>query len=181
MSSSEQAFLVRRLEWNRKWTAVLLSMLCVISSNPTIADSILYGGKDNQCPVECACLGNVVDCSSLQLIGAPSGLPPWTEILELRENNIASLEFDALLHLAKLKELDLSANKFGDNFTIVLSESTQLQGLKVNKNHLTQVPDLFFVKSLAHLALAHNEISDINGTAIRSLEQLQSLDISGNK
>ncbi|XP_076176915.1 uncharacterized protein LOC143151537 isoform X2 [Ptiloglossa arizonensis] len=181
MSSSEQVFPVRRLEWKRKWTAVVLSMLCVIPLNPTSADLISYGSKDNQCPVECACLGNVVDCSSLQLIGAPSGLPPWTEILELRENNIASLEFDALLHLTKLKELDLSANKFGDNFTIILSENTQLQGLKVNKNQLTQIPDLFLVKNLTHLALAHNLISDINGSALLSLQQLQSLDISGNR
>ncbi|XP_076619490.1 uncharacterized protein LOC143340938 [Colletes latitarsis] len=181
MSSSERVFPVRRFEWKRKWTAVVLSMLCVIPSNPTSADSISYGTKDNQCPVECACLGNVVDCSSLQLIGAPSGLPPWTEILELRENNIGSLEFDALLHLTKLKKLDLSSNKFGDNFTIMLSEDTYLQGLKVNKNQLTQVPDLSFVKNLTHLALAHNLISDINGSALLSLQQLQSLDISGNK
>ncbi|XP_031831775.1 uncharacterized protein LOC116426648 isoform X2 [Nomia melanderi] len=179
MSRSEQAFIVRRLVWKCDWTTVLLSILCVIPSNPTSAE--LYGGKDNQCPVECACLGNVVDCSSLQLIGAPSGLPPWTEILELKENNITSLELDALIHLTKLKELDLSTNKFGDNFTITLSENTQLQGLKINRNRLTQVPDLFFVKTLTHLALAHNLISDINGTALLSLQQLQSLDLSGNK
>lgn len=43
-----------------------------------IGDGKQPGG---QCPVECACLGNVVDCSGLQLIGLPSGLPPWTEIL----------------------------------------------------------------------------------------------------
>ncbi|XP_054000229.1 leucine-rich repeats and immunoglobulin-like domains protein 3 [Hylaeus anthracinus] len=181
MSSTGRVFLLRRFEWARKWTAVLLWVLYVILLNPTSADLISYGSKDNQCPVECSCLGNVVDCSSLQLIGAPSGLPPWTEILELRENTIASLEYDALLHLTKLKELDLSANKFGDNFTITLSQNTQLQGLKINKNQLTQVPDLIFVNNLTHLALAHNSISDINGSALLSLQQLQSLDLSGNK
>ncbi|XP_076641967.1 leucine-rich repeats and immunoglobulin-like domains protein 3 [Halictus rubicundus] len=181
MSRSEQVFFVRRLVWMREWTTVLLLILCVIPTNVTGADSILYGGKDNQCPVECGCLGNVVDCGSLQLIGAPSGLPPWTEILELKENNITNLEVDALLHLSKLKELDLSGNKFGDNFTIVLPDSMQLQGLKINKNQLTKVPDLYFVKTLTHLALAHNSISDINGTALLSLPHLQSLDLSGNK
>lgn len=181
MSNSGRGILVRRLEWRREWTTVLLLILCTIPLNLTSADSILYSAKDNQCPVECACLGNVVDCSSLQLIGAPSGLPPWTEILELKENHITSLEYNALLHLTKLKELDLSANKFGDNFTIALSESTHLQSLKVNKNQLTQVPDLFFVRNLTHLALAHNSITGINGTALLSLRQLENLDISGNK
>ncbi|XP_078048569.1 uncharacterized protein LOC144475971 isoform X1 [Augochlora pura] len=180
MSRSEQAFLIRRLVWMREWTTVLLSILCVIPFNPACADPIPYSGKDNQCPVECGCLGNVVDCGNLQLIGAPSGLPPWTEILELKENNIANLEADALLQLSRLKELDLSGNKFGNNFTIVLSENTQLQGLKINKNQLTRVPDLYFMKTLTHLALAHNSISDINGTALLSLPHLQSLDISAN-
>ena len=181
MSDSEQVFLLRRLVWKCKWTVIVLSILCVIPLNVVNADMKSYGAKDNQCPVECGCLGNVVDCSSLQLIGAPSGLPPWTEILELKENNITSLEPDALLHLTKLKELDLSANKFGDNFTIVLPTATQLQGLKVNKNQLTRVPDMVFVENITHLALAHNSISDINGTALLTLQRLENLDVSGNR
>lgn len=80
MSNLGRGILVRRLEWRREWTTVLLLILCTIPLNLTSAD-LIYSAKDNQCPVECACLGNVVDCSSLQLIGAPSGLPPWTEIL----------------------------------------------------------------------------------------------------
>lgn len=93
MSRSEQAFLVRRLVWKCDWTTVFLSILCVIPSNPTSAE--LYGGKDNQCPVECACLGNVVDCSSLQLIGAPSGLPPWTEILWVNSCSLFHQEYNS--------------------------------------------------------------------------------------
>ncbi|XP_043519975.1 leucine-rich repeats and immunoglobulin-like domains protein 3 isoform X2 [Frieseomelitta varia] len=182
MSSTRQVSLEPRLAQRYKWMTVALSVLLAASPNFTKADGIMYDiAKDNQCPVECSCLGNVVDCSSLQLIGAPSELPPWTEILELRENNIASLEPDVLLHLTKLKELDLSANKLGDNFTIVLSKDAYLQGLKINKNQLTEVPDMFFVKNITHLALAHNLITDINGTALLTLQRLQNLDISGNK
>lgn len=48
---------------------------------------------------------------------------------------------------------DVSANKLGDNFTIALSDVAQLRELKVNKNHLTQVPDLVFVKNITHLTL----------------------------
>lgn len=47
----------------------------------------------------------------------------------------------------------MSANKLGDNFTIGLSDTAQLKGLKVNKNQLTRIPNLSFVKNLTHLSL----------------------------
>ena len=42
---------------------------------------LVASGSDERCPVECACLGNAVSCKDLQLVGAPNGLPPWTENL----------------------------------------------------------------------------------------------------
>lgn len=53
----------------------------------------------------------------------------------------------------------MSANKLGDNFTIELSEAAQLKGLKVNKNQLTRIPDLSFVRNLTHLSLYVLQIS----------------------
>ncbi|XP_072747226.1 uncharacterized protein [Anoplolepis gracilipes] len=173
-----------RLPERRIRDAIPLSVLCLLAliAAASAAESTrLPYDKTDSCPVECACLGNLVACSELQLIEAPSGLPPWTEILELKDNNIANLEFDSLLHLTKLKKLDVSANKLGDNFTIALPDVTQLRELKVNKNHLTQVPDLVFAKNITHLTLSHNLITSINGTALLSLQQLQYLDLSGNK
>ncbi|XP_043283048.1 leucine-rich repeats and immunoglobulin-like domains protein 3 isoform X2 [Venturia canescens] len=120
--------------------------------------SLTNGDKNiPKCPVECSCFGNFVDCSGLQLIGAPSGLPPWTETL------------------------DLSANRLNDNFTIGLSDLAQLRELKVNRNQLTQIPDLSILSNLTELTLSHNSISDVNGTALLGVEELQNLDLSGNK
>ncbi|KMQ95575.1 leucine-rich repeats and immunoglobulin-like domains protein 3 protein [Lasius niger] len=149
----------------------------------SVADSTrLPYDKTDSCPVECACLGNLVACSELQLIEAPSGLPPWTEILELKDNNIANLEFDSLLHLKKLKKLDVSANKLGDNFTIALSDVAQLRELKVNKNHLTQVPDLVFVKNITHLTLNlnANQIGMIENGSLNNLTSLEELRLNKN-
>ena len=62
--------------------SLILLWLSILPLTRSISKGGLFNGSDqNQCPVECGCLGNVVDCSGLQLIGAPSGLPPWTEIL----------------------------------------------------------------------------------------------------
>ncbi|XP_024875102.1 leucine-rich repeats and immunoglobulin-like domains protein 3 isoform X2 [Temnothorax curvispinosus] len=179
--SVEHHRLARRPErgWSAAASFLLVACSLALSMSPIRAE--LIDDDTNRCPVECSCLGNLVACSELQLIEAPSGLPPWTEILELKDNNIANLEFDSLLHLTKLKKLDVSANKLGDNFTIALSDVAQLRELKVNKNHLTQVPELVFVKNITHLTLSHNLITSINGTALFSLQQLQYLDLSGNK
>lgn len=168
----------------RRSAAFLLVACALVALSSCVPPTCAEPSGDNtadRCPVECSCLGNLVACSELQLIEAPSGLPPWTEILELKNNNIANLEFDSLLHLTKLKKLDVSANKLGDNFIIALSDVAQLRELKVNKNHLTQVPELVFVKNITHLSLSHNLITSINGTALFSLQQLQYLDLSGNK
>ncbi|EFN74858.1 Leucine-rich repeats and immunoglobulin-like domains protein 3 [Camponotus floridanus] len=175
----------RRLpERRRRGTILLAVCLLALIAHASAAElrrlMTIYD-KTDHCPVECACLGNLISCSNLQLIEAPNGLPPWTEILELKNNNIANLEFDSLHHLTQLKKLDVSANKLEDNFTIALSDVGQLRELKVNKNHLTQVPDLVFVKNITHLTLSHNLITSINGSALLSLKHLQYLDLSGNK
>ncbi|XP_029664962.1 leucine-rich repeats and immunoglobulin-like domains protein 3 [Formica exsecta] len=171
----------RRLPERRRIPLAVCLLALIARASASESTRLSLYDKTDSCPVECACLGNLIACNELQLIEAPSGLPPWTEILELKDNNIANLEFDSLLHLTKLKKLDVSANKLGDNFTIALSDVAQLRELKVNKNQLTQVPDLVFIKNITHLTLSHNLITSINGTALLSLQQLQYLDLSGNK
>ncbi|XP_051173855.1 leucine-rich repeats and immunoglobulin-like domains protein 3 [Leptopilina boulardi] len=168
---------LQKASFVRLWLS-LLWMTC-FASNIGILGSLAL--SQNQCPVECACLGNVVACSELQLVEAPSGLPPWTVTLELNSNNISNLEFNVLLHLLKLKELDVSANQLRDNFTISLPVETQLRVLKLNKNHLTQLPQFLFLSSLTHLSLSHNLITKINGSTLLNLPGLQYLDLTGNK
>ncbi|KAK0173757.1 hypothetical protein PV328_006905 [Microctonus aethiopoides] len=142
--------------------------------------SSMNSKENEQCPVECACLGNVVDCSGLQLVSPPNGLPPWTEILALKDNSINNLEFDALIHLTKLQELDISSNKLQDNFTFVLPDLLQLNSLKVNKNLLKHIPDLSLFGNLTHVSLSHNLIDNIDGVALQKLPHLQNLDLAGN-
>lgn len=69
--------------------AVFIVLLILWNVSYTIARQDAETSEDqdnnynnvNKCPIKCACLGNVVDCSGLQLISSPSKLPPWTEIL----------------------------------------------------------------------------------------------------
>ncbi|XP_043503769.1 leucine-rich repeats and immunoglobulin-like domains protein 3 [Polistes fuscatus] len=163
MSEIEKIVLVERSRLrskiNRSIKVKFLFLWILLTLNLVMADdrSIISNEKSNKCPDGCGCIGNAVICNNLELIEAPSGLPPWTE------------------------NLDMSANKLGNNFTIGLSDATKLIGLKVNKNQLTQIPDLSFVKNLTHLSLTHNEITTINGSALAVLSELQTLDLSLNK
>ncbi|XP_044009805.1 leucine-rich repeats and immunoglobulin-like domains protein 3 isoform X2 [Aphidius gifuensis] len=134
-----------------------------------------------QCPVECACLGNVVDCSGLQLVGLPSGLPPWTEILELKDNSIVNLDFEAFNSLNKLKKLDISSNKLQDNFTSSLPKFSSLTELRVNKNSLKKLPNLSALVNLNDLTISHNDIVSIDGGVINKMTNLENLDLSNNR
>ncbi|XP_001602155.3 leucine-rich repeats and immunoglobulin-like domains protein 3 [Nasonia vitripennis] len=167
----------RRGGWRASATLLLLLLLAGLLQAPSCSP---VEALDNQCPVECSCLGNSVICKDLQLVGAPNGLPPWTENLILKGNNFANLEFNALLNLPKLQELDVNSNVLADNFTLSLSPETQLKWLKVNKNRLTRIPELT-LPHLTHLSLAHNMINAIGGSALTHYPELQVLDLSGNK
>ncbi|XP_034948545.1 leucine-rich repeats and immunoglobulin-like domains protein 3 [Chelonus insularis] len=119
--------------------------------------SVTNGEENVQCPVKCACLGNVVDCSRLQLVSPPSGLPPWTETL------------------------DISWNKLEDNFTFTLPDLPQLTSLKLNRNLFSRIPDLSLFGNLTHVSISHNNIVDIDGTILQKLPYLQNLELADNK
>ncbi|KAG8042038.1 hypothetical protein G9C98_000029 [Cotesia typhae] len=145
--------------------AVFIVLLILWNVSYTIARQDAETSEDqdnnynnvNKCPIKCACLGNVVDCSGLQLISSPSKLPPWTEIL------------------------DLSSNKLEDNFTFSMSHLPQLTSLKLNKNLFSHIPELSLLGNLTHVSISHNFIGDIDGIALRKLSHLQSLELPSNK
>lgn len=86
MSESNGAILFPRWNKRRKLHYVVVVVLTLlfgaggVAAKPTVENQV-FNNRDNQCPAECFCLGNVVDCSGAQLLDAPSGLPPWAEVL----------------------------------------------------------------------------------------------------
>ncbi|XP_020708763.2 leucine-rich repeats and immunoglobulin-like domains protein 3 isoform X2 [Athalia rosae] len=159
---SESACVILALAWKRRKYLIVISQIVLwIATAQTNAKPMqetgLFNNRDDQCPVECSCLGNVVDCSSLLLSEAPSCLPPWAEVL------------------------DVSANKLGNNVSVALAGLPQLRTLKINKNHLTTVPDLPTLTNLTQLSMSHNLVESIDGQALLKLSRLQSLDLSGNR
>lgn len=63
-------------------TFTLLCIVFLISDRKTSVDSrTARGATYLQCPAECSCLGNVVDCSKRALTTVPKSLPDWVESL----------------------------------------------------------------------------------------------------
>lgn len=63
-------------------TFTLLCVVFLISDQKTSVDSrTARGATYLQCPAECSCLGNVVDCSKRALTTVPKSLPDWVESL----------------------------------------------------------------------------------------------------
>ncbi|XP_012280255.1 leucine-rich repeats and immunoglobulin-like domains protein 3 [Orussus abietinus] len=156
MSDSRYATLAHFLRW-KKGSAVnrFLAIWLILILNCATRIAARTTAAGNQCPVECKCLGVLVDCSGLRLVGTPNGLPPWTVTLDLTANNLSN--------------------------NIALSDLPQLKWLKLNENQLSRIPELPFLESVNHLSLTQNSISEINGSALRRLPDLRNLDLSVNK
>ncbi|KAJ0051028.1 hypothetical protein NL108_012277 [Boleophthalmus pectinirostris] len=77
------------------------------------------------CPAHCTCLGTLVDCHGLGIKAVPKNIPKGTERLDLNGNNltvITKFDFSGLKHL---------------------------RVLRINRNRLTQIPELLFQKNEA--------------------------------
>ncbi|XP_046746528.1 leucine-rich repeats and immunoglobulin-like domains protein 3 isoform X1 [Diprion similis] len=183
MSESSEVSSARR--WKRRRYVIFISQLVLLlcaddTRAKPMQDSGILNKLDLQCPRECNCLGNVVNCNGLQLIDAPSDLPPWIEDLELKKNNFSRLESNALVHLTKLRVLDVSENRLSDDVSEALNSLTQLRALKINKNQLRTLPNLYSLKNLTHLSMTHNLVQSIDGQILVNLPRLQFLDLSSN-
>ncbi|XP_055596069.1 leucine-rich repeats and immunoglobulin-like domains protein 2 [Uranotaenia lowii] len=108
------------------------------------------------CPRQCSCLGNVVDCSEKGLKRL-FPLPTWVENLEL------------------------SANRLGaDQVQTQVANLSKLQVLNLNHNNLGRIPNFRGLNKLLRLLLANNGIDSIELEALQVLASLRVLDLSRN-
>ncbi|XP_015905323.1 leucine-rich repeats and immunoglobulin-like domains protein 2 [Parasteatoda tepidariorum] len=132
------------------------------------------------CPSSCSCLGGLVDCSRRGLVDIPNDIPYWVQILDLQNNDIASIGESSLSGLHNLTELDLSNNQLRSVNSSQFQNLPSLQKLHINHNHLTELPDLGYQSSLTVLNVQHNEIHSLNSSILEDFPKLQVLELSFN-
>ncbi|XP_050411578.1 leucine-rich repeats and immunoglobulin-like domains protein 2 [Patella vulgata] len=133
------------------------------------------------CPLACACLGQMVDCSRRGLIEVPKDIPSWVEILELQNNGITVLNPGDFKGLPNLKLLDLSSNDIEFINNTVFNDLQHLITLKMNYNKLTELPVFPKNSSMQTINVNHNGIISIKPEAMASLPNLKTLDLNYNQ
>lgn len=107
------------------------------------------------------------------------------EVLDLQHNHLTELPHNLFIKAQSLRYLNVSANKLDNLPAASLSEDafSSLQELYVTNNSLTDkcVPLLTGHGHLRVLHLAYNQLQTFTASKLARLEQLEELDLSGNR
>ncbi|KAM8874297.1 PH domain leucine-rich repeat protein phosphatase 1-like [Spinachia spinachia] len=107
------------------------------------------------------------------------------ELLDLQHNRLTELPHNLFIKAQSLKYLNVSANKLESLPAASLSEESfsSLEELYVTNNCLTDkcVPLLTGHSHLRVLHLAYNQLQTFTASKLARLEQLEELDLSGNR
>lgn len=165
--------------------------------------ALLLPAASATCPVDCHCLGTIVDCSKRGLTEVPPDLPNWIEKLDLSANKRLKLkegDFNGLPklktlclkdlglerlpplgNLLSLETLYLSSNRIKSVADLSLTEMAKLRELDLSRNRLTTLSSPPFRKAkLRKLNLSRNYISYLDTQSFESLPYLEELKLSRN-
>ncbi|XP_034019350.1 keratocan [Thalassophryne amazonica] len=168
--------------------ALLLSIFCILCLvGPILSQDMPYEefvAQIQACPKQCRCspsFPRAVYCDNKSLKSIPK-IPPYTWYLYLQNNLIEVLSADALRDAKQLRWLNLNQNR-------ITSEGVEEEALKgmpylahlyMDDNLLSSVPSPL-PTNLEHLRLSRNRISKIPAGIFNGLDQLNLLDLQGNK
>jgi len=102
--------------------------------------------------------------------------------LTLAQNNLTSVEPDALAGLSSLRTLDLSQNKIDLISDRSFVSLTRLETLRLDMNHIVTLPSSGFsgLKALTSLDLSHNFLQSVTSEALVVLSKLRQLFLRDN-
>lgn len=175
---------------------------------PAVLSSLsIVSGYSSGCPSKCSCYGTRVDCSNQGLMEIPdhfpSGVrsvdlshnhikkidafpPEMTEAttLNLANNQITFIEYDAFDNLDELLNLDLSNNKL-QNFEDDVFEwnPLKLKSLNLSHNLFESIHHFLFfdLNNLVELDISNNNLAWIHPHSFDDSTKLEHLNLSHNK
>ncbi|XP_017292576.1 PH domain leucine-rich repeat-containing protein phosphatase 1 [Kryptolebias marmoratus] len=107
------------------------------------------------------------------------------EVLDLQHNHLTELPHNLFIKAQSLRYINVSANKLEDLPAASLSEDafSSLEELYVTNNNLTDkcIPLLTGHGHLRVLHVAYNQLQAFTASKLARLEQLEELDLSGNR
>ncbi|XP_061503108.1 protein slit isoform X1 [Anopheles gambiae] len=139
------------------------------------------GGR-SLCPHPCRCADGIVDCREKSLTTVPSTLPEDTTELRLEQNYITEIPPKAFANHRRLKRIDLSNNNISRVAYDAFSGLKSLTSLVLYGNKIKDLPASVFkgLTSLQLLLLNANEISCVRRDAFKDLHNLSLLSLYDN-
>lgn len=132
-----------------------------------------------ECPLECTCLDQYVDCSKKNLVSVPI-IPKWVVQLDLSHNRLNNVS-GTLNKLRNLRELKLDKNLLHQipNLPLV----NEIQELNVNRNNIECIDAGHFPENstIKMLNLNSNHIKFIQEGALNNLTNLEVLKLNRNE
>ncbi|XP_039440093.1 protein slit isoform X3 [Culex pipiens pallens] len=139
-------------------------------------------GEQQRCPRLCSCTGQTVDCSHRGLTQVPRKIPLDTDRLDLQGNNITVIYESDFQSLSKLRILQLTDNQIYTIEKDALLDLISLERLDLSHNALAAIPKRAFkgATSLRSLQLDNNQITCLDEQAIKGLAELEILTLNNN-
>ncbi|XP_071957217.1 uncharacterized protein [Antedon mediterranea] len=169
-----------------KYASFVFVLLLFLNIKFVLSDTMCKGDW-KLCTDACCCrtVGEAkhVKCSGLDLINIPEDIPSDTAELYMNDNLFTTVNRDAFLNLTDLKVLHLVNNRINHVDEKAFSTLTQLEELLLSGNNLKAVPiDALNSgpRSLIHLCLSDNHITNLPANSFRNISKLRTLCIGGN-
>ncbi|XP_053692853.1 leucine-rich repeats and immunoglobulin-like domains protein 2 [Sabethes cyaneus] len=138
------------------WMLIPMTVRAIDVQLTDLVHDVGSEAASGNCPRQCSCLGNVIDCSekSLKVL---FHIPAWVENLELSSNRLG---YEAVQSQ--------------------VANLNKLQVLNLNHNNLGRIPTFRGLGNLFRLLLANNGIEVIEVEALQAVASLKFLDLSRN-
>ncbi|XP_024125712.1 asporin [Oryzias melastigma] len=134
---------------------------------------------DEDCPANCRCLPQVVQCSDQGLISVPEKIPEDTVMIDLQNNDITEIKEDDFKGLHKLYGLFLINNRISKVHPNAFKNMDNLRLLYLSYNLLTEIP-ANLPPNVIELRFHENNINRIQKNAFDGLRKLHVLELGAN-
>ncbi|PAA85425.1 hypothetical protein BOX15_Mlig016971g3 [Macrostomum lignano] len=137
-----------------------------------------------ECPANCKCEGDTVDCSWKRLTSLPKNLPVATRHLKLSDNMIRDVPVNSILKkLKNLQSIDLSNNLIATIEPDSFRENSNLEVLNLSGNKLRSLDPrmLSGLDKLKILQMSNNHLSCLNSDTFQETPNITVLSVSQNQ
>ncbi|KAJ8403527.1 hypothetical protein AAFF_G00352990 [Aldrovandia affinis] len=150
----------------------------------TVVHSKSLPSSGSLCEKGCDCQGEFkfVNCSNALFSHIPSNVFPFTEHLDLSQNQLTDLPTGAFRALRRLRVLLLNDNNISAVATGTFSPLESLLRLDLSRNHISYLREGFSMGlgSLKELLLGENRLRSLDHGSFLHLDSLLRLNLSGN-